>query len=236
MPIQRLMERLIARAYALSYDAVVRGFGPYDDLLDEICALIARLDRPRPLRVLDASCGVGTVAMRLAREGHTVAGLDAVEHLVAVARDKAREHRGRVTFHHVDLAKGPVPGTGTYDVLVSMHMLYWHPDPAALLEASRRALKPGGHAVFLTYARPARVLRTFHEVRATDGTLAALRALRWLLPTALFEAFRECDHRYLTEEAFHAALARAGFEVLEVRRTFLAGISLLAWARAADLQ
>jgi hypothetical protein len=78
------------------------------------------------------------------------------------------------------------------------------------------------------------VLKTFREVRAAEGSAAAVRALRWLVPTALFERFRECDHRYLSEEELHAALERVGFDVLEARRTFLAGLSHLAWVRARE--
>jgi hypothetical protein len=59
-----------------------------------------------------------------------------------------------------------------------------------------------------------------------------VRALRWLLPTALFETLRRVDRRYLTETAFHASLRAAGFEILDSRQTFLAGISRLAWVRA----
>ncbi|MBI4638029.1 MAG: methyltransferase domain-containing protein [Candidatus Rokubacteria bacterium] len=237
MPIRRAIERLIAVGYGLTYDAVVRGFDPYEALLDEITALI-EASRPagasrRSTRVLDISCGIGNVAVRLAREGYGVVGLDAVEHLVDVARQKSRAEVGLdLTFRHLDLARDPLPETGTFDVLVSMHTLYWHPDPARLLDACSRALRPGGHALFLTYSRPARVLRTFCEIRAREGTGRALQALRWLVPTALFEMLRHCDQRYLTEAQFHGDLARAGFEIVEARRTFLAQISLLAWTRA----
>jgi SAM-dependent methyltransferase len=112
-----------------------------------------------------------------------------------------------------------------------MHTLYWHSDPAALLEGCRRALRPGGHALFLTYARPARVLRTFADLRKRRGWVEACRALRWLIPTALFDLFRGVDPRYLSRVEFETALRAAGFEVLETRETFLAGISLLAWTR-----
>jgi len=61
-----------------------------------------------------------------------------------------------------------------------------------------------------------------------------VRSLRWLLPTALFELFRHVTRRYLRPDEFRAVLREAGFEVLETRETFLAGISLLAWARADD--
>lgn len=235
VPMQRVIERMIARGYGLTYDAVVRGFPPYEALLDEIAAYVNR-SAPgdgRRIRVLDVSCGIGTVAARLARDGHLVTGLDAVDHLVEVARRKTRGiGGGSVTFHAVDVARGPIPAAGTFDALVSLHTLYWHPDPIGVLEACRRALRPGGHAVFLTYGRPARVGKIFGDVRAERGSVAAMRALRWLVPTAVFETFRDCEPRYLTADEFHDMLGRTGFEIVETRRTFLAQLSHLAWTRA----
>lgn len=232
------LERLVAVAYGLTYDAIVRGFPPYQQLLDEVAAYVGRSGRAgssrKAAKVLDVSCGTGTVAARLAREGHAVVALDAVEHLVAVAR---RRHGSspNVAFHYLDVARDPVPGAGSFDALVSMHTLYWHPNPLGVLEACRRALKTGGYGVFLTYARPARVGRTFGQIRARQGLGAAARALRWLLPTAVFEMFRRYEPQYFGRDEFARLLARAGFEVLEVRATFLAGLSLLAWVRARDV-
>ena len=235
MAIRRVIERLVAAGYGLTYDAVVRGFRPYEALLDEVAGFLARsapASGRGSTKVLDVACGSGTVAFRLAREGYAVVGLDAVEHLVEVARKRGRPQAGPApVFHHLDVARDPLPGAGTFEALVSMHTLYWHPAPKALLDGCRRALKPGGHAVILTYSRPARVGQTFKEVRARDGLGSALRALRWLVPTALFEMLRGFEPHYLSREEFHAALAGAGFEVLESRETFLAGISLLAWVR-----
>src|SRR3990172_2592543 len=184
MAIRRVIERLLAVGYGLTYDAVVRGFGPFEALLDE-------------------------VAQKKRGAGGTPGPV----------------------FRHLDVARDPPPGAETFDALVSMHTLYWHPAPRALLDGCRRALKPGGHAVFLTYSRPARVGRTFREVWKREGCASALRALRWLVPTALFEMLRDFEPRYLTRDEFHAALAGAGFEILESRETFLAGISLLAWVQ-----
>ena len=234
--IQPAVERLIAVGYGLTYDRIVRGFPPYESLLTEVEALVARGAVPGPpaaTRVLDVSCGIGTVAERLARRGWSVVALDAVKHLVDVARRHHRDSGLSLSFHHADIARDPPPVGGPFDVLVSMHTLYWHPDAGALLAACQRALRPGGHAVFLTYTRPAHVLRTFTELRRRRGWGAACRGLRWLLPTALFDLFRGVDPRYLTRAEFGAALHAAGFEVLEMRETFLAGISLLAWTRAS---
>ena len=237
MTAQQPIERLIAVGYGLTYDAIVRGFGPYEALLGEIETLVGSATTPGPAsstRVLDVSCGIGTVAERLARRGWSVVAVDPIEHLVAVARRHHRDSGLSLSFHHADVAKDTVPGAGAFDVLISMHTLYWHPDPAALLAACRRALRPGGHAIFLTYERPAHVGRTFADVRSRVGWFEAVRALRWLLPTALFDFFRSVKPRYLTRTEFTEALTAAGFEVLETRQTFLAGISLLAWTRAAD--
>jgi SAM-dependent methyltransferase len=234
--IQPVVERLIAVGYGLTYDAIVRGFQPYEALIDEVVTLVARGTAPGPPAatcVLDVSCGIGTVAERLARRGWSVVALDAIVHLVDVARRHHRDSGLSLSFHHADLARDPAPVGGPFDVLVSMHTLYWHPDPVALLAACRSALKPGGHAVFLTYTRPAHVLRTFAEMRRRCGWSNACRALRWLLPTALFDLFRGVAPRYLSPAQFDAALGGAGFEVLELRETFLAGISLLAWTRVA---
>jgi SAM-dependent methyltransferase len=231
-PLRGALERLVAIGYGLGYDAIVGGFPPWEALLDEVVACVGRVGRPpADVKVLDIACGTGTVAARLGRAGYRVVALDAVEHLVAVAR---RRHGAtpNVTFHHRDVARDPVPEAGTFDVVLSMHTLYWHPNPPSMLEACRRVVRPGGHGLFLTYARPARVVRTFRDVRARQGTGAALRALRWLLPTAAFETFRYYEPQYLSRDNFRDALTRAGFAVLDMRETFLASLSLLAWTRA----
>lgn len=226
-------ERLIAVGYGLTYDRVVSGFPPYERLLEEVTTLVTRsAPAGASSSVLDVSCGTGTVAARIAALGYRVTGVDSVGHLVDVARERWAGRGLTVNFEHRDVAADPQQGDGTFDVIVSMHTLYWHPRPEALLAACRRALKPGGHAIFLTYGRPARVLSTLREVRAGSGKLDALRSLRWLLPTALFETLRHVERRYLSEADFRAALSAAGFEVLDIRETFLAGISRLAWTRA----
>lgn len=232
--VRRAVERIVAASYGATYDAIVASFGPYRALLAEIDDFVKRAARdkaPGEIRVLDVACGTGTVALHLVRRGYSVVGLDAVEPLVRIARERGAGGNGRLTFHHADPTRDTFPGIGTFDVVVSMHTLYWHPDPYALLGACRRALRPGGHALFLTYSRPARVVSTFRRIRAQQGPAAAVVALRWLVPTAAFEMFRGYQPHYMSQLEFHDALTGAGFHILESRRTFLADISLLAWVR-----
>ena len=236
MPVRDAVEHMIAVIYGVTYDAVVTRFPAYEAMVQEVLGFVGRSvpgeATPRAIRVLDVACGIGNVSIRLARAGYSVVGIDGVRHLVEIAREKTAQRRANLTFQHFEIARDSLPGAGSFDILVSVHTLYWHPEPAALLDGCRRAIRPGGHAVFLTYGRPASVFRTFREVWAADGLGAAVRALRWLLPTALFELFRDCEHRYLSAAEFHEALGRAGFEVLEAHDTFLSDLSHLAWCRA----
>lgn len=225
-------QTLVARAYGRFYDAVVNGCPPFETLIDTVATLIEREapGEPGRRRVLDVACGTGAVIRRLAARGHSVVGLEGVPHLVEVAR-RATAGLPGVSVHAHGAAEPGMPGEGTFDALVSMHTLYWHPRPHQLLDACRRALRPGGLAVVLTYDRPAHVLPVVRCVLREHGPRAALDALRWLVPTAAFERARAVPRRYCSAVELDRWLADAGFAVMGIRPAFLCGITHLAWAR-----
>src|SRR5437867_5247104 len=147
MPFRDALEHVIAVTYGVTYDAVVTHFPPYEAMLEEIVAFVARSvpdsTAPRATRVLDVACGIGNVSLRLAREGYSVVGIDGVKHLVEIAREKSSPRGTNPTFQHFDIARDTVPGVGNFDVLVSMHTLYWHPNPA---RSEERRVGKGGRA------------------------------------------------------------------------------------------
>src|SRR6267143_234723 len=148
MQVREALEHMIAVTYGVTYDAVVTRFPAYEAMVEEVVGFVGRSvpaeATPRSIRVLDVACGIGNVSIRLAREGYAVVGIDGVRHLVEIAREKTAQRRANLTFQHFDIARDLLPGAGTFDVLVSMHTLYWHPQPAALLEGCRRALPTCG--------------------------------------------------------------------------------------------
>jgi len=234
--VRRGIEHALAVGYGLTYEGIVSAVPAYRALLDEVVEYVrrstpARAD-PRLVHVLDIASGIGTLAFRLAQEGYSVVGLEGVEYLVDLARERryARNIRN-ATFHRVTIGVDPLPGPGTFDFAVGLHVLYWHPVPEQVLDATHAALRPGGHALFVNFAHPTHVIASFRTIRARDGLRRAYQALRWLMPTAIFERLREYKPRYTDADEFRGMLTNAGFELLETKRTFLADMSVLGWVR-----
>ncbi len=222
--------------YGVVYDYIVERFAPYQALQREVSELVAstvlETDARKNVRVLDIGCGPGNFAVVLARAGFAVTGIDDYAALVNLAQEKRRaEHMPNLTFTHGDLAAQHPFKPATFDVVVNVHFLYAHPRPLEVLREAHRLLKPGGHALFVNLTRRVEIRRTFEDLRARLGLAAALHSLLWSIPNAIFETFRRpVAPHYWDESEFSAHLADAGFVVLTMRRTFLEGASVLAWA------
>lgn len=235
--IRTALDRMLSIGYGVVYDYIVEGFLPYQRLEAEVrqrveASVPPSVDR-HEVRILDVDCGPGNFACLLAEAGFSVVGLDAYGSLVEVAKEKRRaKHLSNLAFRHADLTRGNTFRESAFDQVVSIHSLYVHPAPDALLQEACRVLKPGGHAVFVNHTRQVGRWSTLREIWRRDGPAAALRCLLWVLPNAVFEAVRKpIGPHYWDEDAFAAHLERAGFRVLEMRRTFLNDASLLVWAR-----
>ena len=237
--LQWTVDRMLSVAYGLVYDYIFEKFGPYQQLQAEVLELVEKSAKAlspdrRAFQVLDVDCGPGTLTFVLAEAGFSVLGLEPYGALVELAREKRRARRlANLAFHQGDLATARAIRDGSVDLVVNVHSLYAHADPQALLEHAFRVLKPGGHAIFVNHTRPVQLRATFGRTRKREGPAAALSCLLlWLLPHSVFEASRRrIGPHYWDEATFAGRLRAAGFTVLETRRTFLDGASLLLWAK-----
>jgi SAM-dependent methyltransferase len=233
------IDRALAVGYGLVYDYIFDRFGPYRVLQQEVLDMVrttAGGRRPREFRVLDIGCGPGNFSLLLADEGFSVIGVDAYEPLVTLAQEKRRaQHLPNLAFKCVNVAQTAAFPAAHFDHVLNVHFLYAHPDPDAVLREAARLLVPGGHGVFVNLTRRVWVLPTFHRLRRHVGWGAALSSLLWMLPNALFETVRprQTGPHYWDEAQFDAHLRAAGFDVLELRRTFFEDASLLARVRKA---
>ncbi len=115
--------------------------------LDEQIA--ARYPVGQRLRVLDVGMGQGTQALRLARAGHSVTGLESDAEMLRTARESlAGEPEG--IRERVRLIEGDGRDTGvhflpgSFDVVLCHGVLMYVPEPDPLLAGLARMLAPGG--------------------------------------------------------------------------------------------
>ena len=228
------VDRMLSVGYGLVYDYIFERFGPYQELQAEVLKLVESAvpdgDR-RDVHVLDVGCGPGNFTLILAEAGFTAVGLDPYDALVELAKEKRRSKR----LANLAFRQGELDGSfraASVDQVVSIHSLYVHPQPLQLLRDIHRVLKPGGHAVLVNHTQRMGRWSTFRDIKSAEGLPSALRSLLWVLPNSIFETTRRrVGPHYWDETAFRVNLRDAGFTVLETRRTFLNGASLLVWAR-----
>lgn len=231
------LDRTVAVGYGVVYDFIFEGFAPYRALREEVLELVASSVPPavdrRQVRVLDVGCGPGNFSCLLAEHGFSVVGIDPYGGLIELAREKRRAARlPNLAFLQADIGERHGFGEAAFDQLVNIHSLYTHPAPERVIGEAYRVLKPGGHAVFANHTRRVALCSAFTAVRQRDGLRAALHSLRWLVPNLVFEAARKrVGPHYWSEDLFARNLAAVGFTVLDMRRTFFDGTSLLVWAR-----
>ncbi|MER5794090.1 methyltransferase domain-containing protein [Streptomyces sp. NPDC001980] len=101
------------------------------------------------LRVLDVGMGQGTQALRLARAGHQVTGVEREPTMIAAAREAlAAEPEG--IRERVRIVQGDGRDTGvhflpgSFDVVLCHGVLMYVEEPDALLAGLARMLAPGG--------------------------------------------------------------------------------------------
>ncbi|MFZ5502974.1 MAG: bifunctional 2-polyprenyl-6-hydroxyphenol methylase/3-demethylubiquinol 3-O-methyltransferase UbiG [Pseudomonadota bacterium] len=103
--------------------------------------------------VVDVGCGGGILAESLAGAGATVTGIDLAEKSLQIAKLHLLESGRQVEYRNVSVETLAAEHPGHYDVVTCMEMLEHVPDPAAIVSACAKLVKPGGHVFFSTLNR-----------------------------------------------------------------------------------
>jgi ubiquinone/menaquinone biosynthesis C-methylase UbiE len=101
--------------------------------------------RPRQ-DALDVGCGTGFLAIELAKRGHRVTGVDFAPAMVDLAREKAAASDLTIRFEEADAEHLPF-SSGSFDFVISRHLLWTLPHPEAAIEEWQRILRRGGRLV-----------------------------------------------------------------------------------------
>ncbi len=104
-------------------------------------------------RVLDVGCGGGILTEALAREGAVVTGIDLGQAALAAAQAHQRLSGVAAVYRHIAVETLATEQPGAYDAVVCMELLEHVPDPASVVAACARLVRPGGDIFFATLNR-----------------------------------------------------------------------------------
>ena len=105
-------------------------------------------------RLLDVGCGGGILADSAARQGADVLGIDLSTKALRVAQLHALEAQTpRVAYREISAEALAEEAPESVDVVTCMEMLEHVPDPASVVAACARMVKPGGWVFFSTLNR-----------------------------------------------------------------------------------
>ncbi|WP_428718597.1 bifunctional 2-polyprenyl-6-hydroxyphenol methylase/3-demethylubiquinol 3-O-methyltransferase UbiG [Undibacterium curvum] len=103
--------------------------------------------------VIDVGCGGGILAESMAKKGATVTGIDLSEKALKVADLHSLESGVQVRYKMIAAEEMAETEAGQFDVVTCMEMLEHVPDPASIIRACTKLVKPGGHVFFSTLNR-----------------------------------------------------------------------------------
>lgn len=104
-------------------------------------------------RVLDVGCGGGILSESMALRGATVTAIDMGEAPLAVARLHQLESGVEVDYRQTTAEQLAAEMPGQFDVVTCLEMLEHVPDPASVIQACQRLVRPGGQVFFSTINR-----------------------------------------------------------------------------------
>jgi SAM-dependent methyltransferase len=124
-------------------------------VIERQVARLARLIAPPPARVLDAACGPGLYAVRLARRGWSVAGVDTGGAVLRHARRLAREAGVDIDLRRADLRELELDAE--FDAVILVYFIlegFPGREQVAVLRRLAAGLRPGGRLVAELRVRP----------------------------------------------------------------------------------
>lgn len=104
-------------------------------------------------KVLDVGCGGGILSESMALRGATVKGIDMGKTPLSVAELHSLETGVEIDYQKIPVEELAEQEAGQYDAVTCLEMLEHVPDPASIINACAKLVKPGGDIFFSTINR-----------------------------------------------------------------------------------
>ena len=166
--------------------------------------------------VLDVGCGGGLLCEAMAGRGARVTGIDASREAIAAAERHRDSGALNIDYRVMTIEEFASAGSAGFDAITCMELLEHVPEPAAVIAAVARVLRPGGHFIASTINRTA---------RAWLGAIIGAEHLLRLLPKGTHQYAR-----FIRPSELAGWVRTAGLEVVDI-----SGMQYLPWADRAAL-
>ncbi len=104
-------------------------------------------------KVLDMGCGGGILSESMATRGARVTGIDMGEKPLAVAKLHLKESGLEVDYRQTTAEALAIEEPKSFDIITCMEMVEHVPNPASVINACSRLVRPGGELFFSTINR-----------------------------------------------------------------------------------
>ena len=153
-------------------------------------------------KLLDVGCGGGILAEALAQKGAAVTGIDMAEMSLEVARLHLQESGLDIDYRMITVEEFADDNEGEFDIVTCLEMLEHVPDPASIVTACCRLLKPGGRLVLSTLNR---------NPKSFALAIVGAEYLLGLLPRGTHEY-----RKFIKPSELAAAVRAGGLDVVDV--------------------
>jgi 2-polyprenyl-6-hydroxyphenyl methylase/3-demethylubiquinone-9 3-methyltransferase len=128
-------------------------FKPLHELNPLRLAWINGISSLKGKRVLDVGCGGGILSESMFFKGADVVAIDLGEKALNVAKLHQLESGAKVDYQYIAVEQLATQQPSSFDVVTCMEMLEHVPNPASIVAACARLVKPGGCVFFSTINR-----------------------------------------------------------------------------------
>jgi len=183
--------------------------------------LIASLPQGGAPNCLDLATGSGDLALLLAGAYPTgkVIGIDLTTEMLHLAKE-------RNGYHHLDFICADMAttglATGSFDIITGSYALRNAADLREVLNEIQRLLKPGGHAAFLDFSKPASLAAQKSQYRLLKSWCGLWGLLLHGDP-GIHAYIADSLKQFPDRKNFHLLIGAAGLELVS-SRLFYAGM------------
>jgi SAM-dependent methyltransferase len=190
---ERLRENRLWGLYTVSYDAILRGFRPYGELIQEVIGAIPN----RATRVLELGAGTGNVTQQLLLRNYSVTAVENNPFMLEHMSAKGLRSNRKLTVLVESVENTEFDNRRDFDAAVAVNVVYALEDPLRCFRKVAEALKRGG--IF--------ALSTTHSNTNLDALLDAIKSD--LVLQGKFDEYREHYERLVSvNRAIEKTIAR----------------------------